>query len=445
MKLPKWIRRTPKSNVGVKSIVKTSGHSSDSGGGAGGGHRHRRKTSSGSVKGKRKRNSYVSSAITTKNFYPAEHFFKTGPPPPALDGRVDETERMARYRTLPASFGGVHYQQGAQPFYYGPLPGQRQQQAHPLGLPPVRNNNIANVRYAGSADHLHHEVPYNAPNNMQSAQHNGAATLHHDRSTTTMLSVFPPHSTNAEQRRRSYTPTGYQQHFSYDNGFVTKAYQQSQMHSIPQPPPPPPPPLPQGYVGVSDTVNRTRTRQILPTSTPGIYATGSTFSQQHQRRGGGLSGSFRRYKIPSPAEIFEMINDKYISPVGGGLVGKRKTAKRDDDDRKKHHHHHHHQQSSACGFERDKTRQRAKRNRNEETRKSPREVWKREARIPSRFCSWPLQSPPPWPKGSFAESNANRAQTAVAASILFLVAERSRKVRSVILRARVDRFRAGAF
>uniref|UniRef100_A0A182NSN1 Uncharacterized protein n=1 Tax=Anopheles dirus TaxID=7168 RepID=A0A182NSN1_9DIPT len=337
MKLPKWIRRTPKSNVGVKSIVKTSGHSSDGhggsggGGGGGGGHRHRRKTSSGSLKGKRKRNSYVSSAITTKNFYPAEHFFKTGPPP--LDGsRVDEVERVARYRTLPASFGGALYQQGPQPFYYGP-PAHRQQ-PHPLGLPPngavaVRTG-AATVRYAGSVDHLHHDASY-APNSMQSAQHNGGAALQHERAVGSMLSGYPPHATH--DRRRSFTPTGYQQHFATENGFATKAYQQGQMHSAHQqqqqqqqqqsqpPPPPPPPPLPQGYGG-----DRTRTRQILPTSTPGIYAPGSaSFNQQQQQP--HRRGSFRRYKIPSPAEIFDMINDKYIHPVGAGLAGRRKTAK----------------------------------------------------------------------------------------------------------------------
>uniref|UniRef100_A0A182MCX4 Uncharacterized protein n=1 Tax=Anopheles culicifacies TaxID=139723 RepID=A0A182MCX4_9DIPT len=123
MKLPKWIRRTPKSNVGVKSIVKSSGHSSD--GGGGGSQRHRRKSCSAALKGKRKRNSYVSSAITTKNFYPAEHFFKTAAPSPAqFDGRVEDVDKMARYRTLPASFGRVTYQAGVHPAgftgYYGP-------------------------------------------------------------------------------------------------------------------------------------------------------------------------------------------------------------------------------------------------------------------------------------------------------------------------------------
>uniref|UniRef100_A0A182P0C7 Uncharacterized protein n=1 Tax=Anopheles epiroticus TaxID=199890 RepID=A0A182P0C7_9DIPT len=162
MKLPKWIRRTPKSNVGVKSIVKSSGHSSD----GGGSQRHRRKSCSASLKGKRKRNSYVSSAITTKNFYPAEHFFKTAPSPGHLDGgsrAVEEMEKMARYRTLPASFRSVAYQQGVHPSglagYYGQQQQQQQQQqhhAHPLGLPNY-NGSIRNHRAV-------------APNGMQLAQ-----------------------------------------------------------------------------------------------------------------------------------------------------------------------------------------------------------------------------------------------------------------------------------
>uniref|UniRef100_A0A182WVV9 Uncharacterized protein n=1 Tax=Anopheles quadriannulatus TaxID=34691 RepID=A0A182WVV9_ANOQN len=179
MKLPKWIRRTPKSNVGVKSIVKSSGHSSDGGGGS---QRHRRKSCSGSLKGKRKRNSYVSSAITTKNFYPAEHFFKT---PAHLDGRGEDADKMARYRTLPASFRSVPYQQqGVHPAglagYYGSPPPQQQQHLHPLGLPnyngAVRNRTIA-PHGMQLAQHYHppNGMQYTQqqyqPNGMQLVQH----------------------------------------------------------------------------------------------------------------------------------------------------------------------------------------------------------------------------------------------------------------------------------
>uniref|UniRef100_A0A182K7F1 Uncharacterized protein n=1 Tax=Anopheles christyi TaxID=43041 RepID=A0A182K7F1_9DIPT len=184
MKLPKWIRRTPKSNVGVKSIVKSSGHSSD----GGGSQRHRRKSCSASLKGKRKRNSYVSSAITTKNFYPAEHFFKTtaAPSPAHLDGRGDDADKMAHYRTLPASFRSVPYQQGVHPSglagYYAPQQQQQQQQqhTHPLGLPnyngPVRNRALA-PHGMQLAQHYHphngmqYTLPHYQPNGMQLVQH----------------------------------------------------------------------------------------------------------------------------------------------------------------------------------------------------------------------------------------------------------------------------------
>uniref|UniRef100_A0A182VS11 Uncharacterized protein n=1 Tax=Anopheles minimus TaxID=112268 RepID=A0A182VS11_9DIPT len=168
MKLPKWIRRTPKSNVGVKSIVKSSGHSSDGGGGS---QRHRRKSCSASLKGKRKRNSYVSSAITTKNFYPAEHFFKTAaaaaPSPAHFDGRVEDVDRMTRYRTLPASFGRVAHQTGVHPAgypgYYAP-----QRQPHPLGLP-NGNGGFRNRPPVPNAMQWHqHQHP---PNGMQYTQH----------------------------------------------------------------------------------------------------------------------------------------------------------------------------------------------------------------------------------------------------------------------------------
>uniref|UniRef100_A0A182SKB8 Uncharacterized protein n=1 Tax=Anopheles maculatus TaxID=74869 RepID=A0A182SKB8_9DIPT len=177
MKLPKWIRRTPKSNVGVKSIVKSSGHSSDGGGGS---QRHRRKSCSASLKGKRKRNSYVSSAITTKNFYPAEHFFKTAPSPAHFDGRAEDIDKMARYRTLPASFGRVvgqpvvHPAGGIPPGLYG-----AQRQPHPLGLPNCYNG-FRNRPPVPNGMQWAQQCP---PNGMQYTQHqyhpNGMQLVQH--------------------------------------------------------------------------------------------------------------------------------------------------------------------------------------------------------------------------------------------------------------------------
>uniref|UniRef100_A0A182Y7G1 Uncharacterized protein n=1 Tax=Anopheles stephensi TaxID=30069 RepID=A0A182Y7G1_ANOST len=180
MKLPKWIRRTPKSNVGVKSIVKSSGHSSDGGGGS---QRHRRKSCSASLKGKRKRNSYVSSAITTKNFYPAEHFFKTAPSPAHFDGRGgDDVEKMARYRTLPASFGRVVYQPGLQPgpgMIPGHYPAVQRPSQHPLGLP----NCYGGIRNKPPVPNGMQLVQQYAPNGMQYTQHqyqpNGMQLVQH--------------------------------------------------------------------------------------------------------------------------------------------------------------------------------------------------------------------------------------------------------------------------
>uniref|UniRef100_A0A182JJ48 Uncharacterized protein n=1 Tax=Anopheles atroparvus TaxID=41427 RepID=A0A182JJ48_ANOAO len=325
MKLPKWIKRAPKSNVGVKSIVKSSaGHGSDGaagggGGGGGGGNsqRHRRKSSSASLKGKRKRNSYVSSAITTKNFYPAEHFFKTAPPPPTANRDGDEMLMAARFRTLPATFGAGQYhhqQQGLhQPagsvYYHGQQQQQQQLRPHPLGLP--NGDGLRNTiphGYAVSGERLYRDTL--APTGMQSAQH--------------QPSFAPQQSMTLD--RRYFAPNGqlYRTPVT-DNGLVSKPYHQGQ-HG---PPPPPPPPshasLQQQTIAGFDTSTgapNDRRRQILPTSATGLY---SGHQQQQQQR--GLRGSFRRYKIPSPAEIFEMINDKYIHPVGAGLTSKRKAAK----------------------------------------------------------------------------------------------------------------------
>ncbi|KFB52935.1 AGAP013240-PA-like protein [Anopheles sinensis] len=320
MKLPKWIKRGPKSNVGVKSIVKSSGGSDGAaGGGTGGGNsqRHRRKSSSASLKGKRKRNSYVSSAITTKNFYPAEHFFKNGPLPSGnVDaGDGDEALMMARFRTLPASFGAGYYQQPGSAYHQGPQQAQQyqHQRPHPLGLPNgdgFRNTLAARGGYNGGGERLYRETL--APNGMQSGVQQQA--------------FFPPQQSMTLDRRYFAPSIGHHAD-SYrtvptDNGFVPKSpyylghtlpphnstLQQQKQQS--------------NATGYELGVPTDRVRQILPTSATGLYS-GQQQQQQHPHQR-GLRGSFRRYKIPSPAEIFEMINDKYIHPVG---AGKKKASK----------------------------------------------------------------------------------------------------------------------
>ena len=87
MKLPNWIRRTPKSNVSVKKL---------------------KRSRSGSQR-KRKRSSYVATSLTSKNFYPAEEFFRPTqkydlvyknnetPPVPATPSIYEERHNLISY------------------------------------------------------------------------------------------------------------------------------------------------------------------------------------------------------------------------------------------------------------------------------------------------------------------------------------------------------------
>ncbi|XP_049530422.1 uncharacterized protein LOC125948432 isoform X3 [Anopheles darlingi] len=352
MKLPKWIKRTPKSNVGVKSVVKTTSGSGATNGstavGGGGSQRHRRKTSStggSSVKGKRKRNSYVSSAITTKNFYPAEHFFKTANTTATTNANGSDMQPLgrrrpfgsdeeARFRTLPASFSAYYQHQQQQ---YQQQQQQQQQQQH---------------QHQQQQQHQQHAFPHQQrmPHaTLPASFYYGGAGQQWNGYGRNTIGPERVNSGAIAGMRYQFTPTT--GHRMVDSGFATMPhnnhlnprYQAQGLvgQTAPTAAPPPPPPLPHTlnrvHGGYDLTVphhqdDRGKMKQMLPTTATAIYASSATGSgshphQQHQqRRATGLRGSFRRfYKIPSPAEIFEMINDKYIQPVGAGFGSKRSS------------------------------------------------------------------------------------------------------------------------
>ncbi|XP_065075797.1 uncharacterized protein pyd isoform X3 [Ochlerotatus camptorhynchus] len=300
MKLPEWMKRGPKSNVGVKSLKKSNSVNSYRGS-----HRHHRQSSTSSSKGKRKRNSYVSSSITTKNFYPVEHFFKSGPdnngfynqhantlpanmngynyrnqlyPPKTPDGRLyGNTLATSTYENL-------KYADLSRPVMNGMQYMQHQQQQHRDFLLNNQNANLEQRRYN---DYQQHHVVTGA---------NPISTMTIDRR-------FTPTFRAANDNHLSTLPRANQAQFG--DHWDTWKYNQQRKWSlsdkrsmIGSPPHESLNHMEPGQFSAGAQLSH-KQRQIIPTAATGICVS--------------RNDSFRRYKIPSPAAILDMINDKYIS------------------------------------------------------------------------------------------------------------------------------------
>ncbi|XP_062555755.1 tight junction protein ZO-1 isoform X3 [Armigeres subalbatus] len=311
MKLPEWMKRGPKSNVGVKSLKKSGSTNSSRSS-----HRHKRKSSTSSSKGKRKRNSYVSSSITTKNFYPAEHFFRSNPP--ESNGFYHHQQQHAN--TLPANMNGYNYRNQ----YYPPKTPDGRLYGNTMPTTAYEN-----LKHADCSRPVMNGVPY-----LHHQQQQHRDFLHQSRleqrrfsdyqqptAGSTTAAVANPISTMTIDRR--LTPTFRAPHDNYLStlprsnpvgGDYWDTWKQNQQRKwslssdrqramiVGSPP---------QQQGIGNQISLQpeqlstagpqlshKQRQIIPTAATGICVS--------------RNDSFRRYKIPSPAAILDMINDKYI-------------------------------------------------------------------------------------------------------------------------------------
>lgn len=306
MKLPEWMKRGPKSNVGVKSLKKSNSVNSYRGP-----HRHHRKSSTSSSKGKRKRNSYVSSSITTKNFYPAEHFFKSGPGPDS-NGFFNQ-----HANTLPANMNGYNYRNQPYPqktpdgrLYGNTLATSTYENLKHADLSrPVMNGMQSSYMQHQQQQHRDFLLRNQTANleqrrysDYQQQQHQ-AATGANPISTMTIDRRFTPTFRTANDNYLSTLPRANQAQFG--DHWDTWKYNQQRKWSLSDR---------RSMIGSPphESLNHTepeqvsagaqlshKQRQIIPTAATGICVS--------------RNDSFRRYKIPSPAAILDMINDKYIS------------------------------------------------------------------------------------------------------------------------------------
>ncbi|XP_058454129.1 uncharacterized protein LOC131432084 isoform X3 [Malaya genurostris] len=292
MKLPEWMKRSPKCNVGVTSIKK-----SKSVGSYRGSHRHRRKSSTSSNKGKRKRNSYVSSSITTKNFYPAEEFFKDSP-------RFNNTYPQ-HANTLPPNLNGYKCYQ-----LYPLNTPERRQYDNIYASSTYENLNQKNfskvdvngMRYGPFQHHQHREFSLNDRANIEQRK----ITEHMQ-----MPMGVNPMSTMTIDRK--LTPT-------------CRAYADSYLSTLPR--------VNQVAMPMNlqaETYGQTKwspsdKNAIIDYRKPNIiygrsgveqYSAGAQVTLKPRQTVpvmvGGLNDSFRRYRIPSPSAILDLINDKYIN------------------------------------------------------------------------------------------------------------------------------------
>lgn len=308
------MKRGPKSNVGVKSLKKSGSVNS-----ARSAHRHKRKSSTSSSKGKRKRNSYVSSSITTKNFYPVEHFFRNTP----ADNNGFYNHHHQHASTLPANMSGYSYHNQYYPpkapdgrLYGNMMPSTTYENLKPADLSrPVLNG----VPYMHHQQQQHRDFLHQSKleqrrfSDYQQQPLVGAnpiSTMTIDRRLTPTFRA--PHESHLGTLPRT-NPVGagagaadYWDTWKYNQqrkwSFASDRQQQQQHRSTTIHGNPTAMSVvelePTAAVAAGAQLSH-KQRQIIPTAATGICVS--------------RNDSFRRYKIPSPAAILDMINDKYIS------------------------------------------------------------------------------------------------------------------------------------
>lgn len=287
MKLPDWIRRTPKSNVGVAGIKKSS-----SGGSHRGSQGHKRRSSVSSNKGKRKRNSYVSSSITTKNFYPVEHFLKSSPD---FNGYFSQ-----HANTLPANLRGYNYANQMHPPPRAP-DGRLYENmfATSTGMKPTNfsRQTVSGTLLYENPQHRNHFCPDRAKNEQrkfheyQSANMgvNSISTMTIDRKLTPTFRMHGDSYLGTLPRtNQAFMSLEGQQ---LDQRSWSLSNRQNAKHSNSHYN------LPKNASMAVEAQLSHKQRQLIPTAATGICR----------------NDSFRRYKIPSPAAILDMINDKYMN------------------------------------------------------------------------------------------------------------------------------------
>lgn len=304
------MKRSPKSNVGVKSLKKSSSVNSSRSL-----HRHKRKSSTSSSKGKRKRNSYVSSSITTKNFYPVEHFFKNTP----SDNNGFYHHQHAS--TLPANMNGYNYRNQYYPpktpdgrLYGNMIPTSTYENLKHTDLSRPVLNGIPYMHHQQQQhrDFLHQskleqrrfgDYPQQQPTATQMMGTHPISTMTIDRRLTPTFRT--PHETHLSTLPRTANQLGADYWDTWKHNQQRKwslASDSRQRSTIPQA-------IASGnQLSESEQFSAAaaagaqlshKQRQIIPTAATGICVS--------------RNDSFRRYKIPSPAAILDMINDKYIS------------------------------------------------------------------------------------------------------------------------------------